>query len=71
MVKAARRVEASSVEALLIVSNTRHKAYDDVAAAVFIPVLHIAKATADRLVANSRERVALLGTRFTMTEDYV
>ncbi len=71
MVEAARRVEASGAEALLIASNTGHKVYDQVAAAVSIPVLHIAEATADRLVADGRERVALLGTRFTMTDDYV
>jgi aspartate racemase len=42
-----------------------------VAANVGIPVLHIGDAAADRIVADRRSRVALLGTRFTMTEPYV
>lgn len=71
MVEAARRVEAAGAEGVLIASNTGHKVYNQVAAALSIPVLHIAEATADRLVADGRSRVALLGTRFTMTEPYV
>ena len=42
--------------------------FDAVAANVGVPMLHIGEATADRLVADGRTRVALLGTRFTMTE---
>jgi len=71
MVEAAKRLQASGAEGLLIASNTSHKVYDQVAAAVAIPVLHIAEATADALVADARKRVALLGTRFTMTEPHV
>lgn len=71
MVEAAKRVEASGAEGLLIASNTGHKTYDQVAAVLSIPVLHIAEATADKLIADGRTRVALLGTRFTMSEPYV
>ena len=48
-----------------------HKVYDAVTAAVAGPMLHIADATADRLVADGRSRVALLGTRFTMNEGHI
>ena len=56
---------------MIITSNTGHKVYDAVAPKCRRPMLHIADATADRLVADSRTRVALLGTRFTMTEPYI
>jgi aspartate racemase len=70
-IDAAKRLEASGAEGLLIACNTVHKSYDAVAANVGIPVLHIADAAADRLVADRRTRVALLGSRFTMTEEFV
>ena len=68
---AAAKLEAGGAEGLVIACNTVHKSYDAVAANVRIPVLHIGDATADRLVADRRTKVALLGTRFTMTEAYV
>ena len=71
VIEAAQRLEAAGAEGALIASNTGHKAYDAVAAHLAIPVLHIADATAERLVADRRTRVALLGTRFTMTEPFV
>ena len=70
-IDAAKRLEAGGAEGLLIACNTVHKSYDAVAANVGIPVLHIADATANRLVADGRSRVALLGSRFTMTEGFV
>ena len=69
--EAAKRLEKSGVEGIVITSNTGHKVYDAVSANVRVPLLHIGDATADRLVADGRNRVALLGTRFTMTEPYV
>ena len=70
-IDAAKNLAAGGADGLLIASNTSHKCYDAVAKNVDIPVLHIGDATADRLVADRRTRVALLGTRFTMTEPYV
>jgi aspartate racemase len=69
--EAAERVKRSGAEGVLLASNTTHKAYDAVAKAVRVPVLHIGDAIADALVADGRTRVAFLGTRFTMTEDFV
>jgi aspartate racemase len=68
---AAKRLVASGAEGLIITSNTGHKVFDAVAANVDIPMLHIGDAVAERLVADRQTRVALLGTRFTMTEGHV
>lgn len=70
-VMAAQRLETSGAQAILIACNTVHKSYDAVAAKVGVPVLHIGDATAERLVADRRTHVALLGSRFTMTEPHV
>jgi aspartate racemase len=71
MINAAKSLAKSGADGLLIASNTGHKAYSAVAAAVRVPVLHIADATAEKLVEDQVSRIALLGTRFTMTEPYV
>jgi aspartate racemase len=68
---AARRLVASGAEGVLMACNTSHKFYEEVAASIEVPVLHIADAAADRLVADRRTNVAVLGTRFTMTEPFV
>jgi aspartate racemase len=70
-VDAAKRLVASGAEGVLMACNTSHKFYDSVAAAVDVPLLHIADAAADRLAADRRTNVAVLGTRFTMTEDFI
>jgi aspartate racemase len=70
-VDAARRLVAAGADGVLMACNTSHKFYDQVAEAVDVPVLHIADAAADRLVADRRTNVAVLGTRFTMTEPFV
>ena len=69
--EAAKHLEAAGAEAVIITSNTGHKVYEAVAANIGVPMLHIGDATADRLVADSRKNVALLGTRFTMLEQHV
>ena len=68
---AARRLEASGSEAVIITSNTGHKVFEAVAANIGVPMLHIGDFTADQLVTDRCSRVALLGTRFTMTEPHV
>ena len=69
--EAARRLEVAGAEGVIITSNTGHKVYDAVAPKLRVPILHIADAAADRLTADGRKRVALLGTRFTMLEPHV
>ena len=66
----AQRVEAAGADFLLICTNTMHKVADDVAAAISIPLLHLADATAREVVAGGLSCVGLLGTRFTMEQDF-
>ncbi len=70
MVDAAANVERAGADLLLICSNTMHRMADRVAAAVSIPLLHIAEATAGAIQAAGLKRVGLLGTRFTMEHDF-
>lgn len=70
MVDAACRVGRAGADVLLICSNTMHRMADQVAAAVSIPLLHIADATAGAIQAAGLKRVGLLGTRFTMEHDF-
>jgi len=66
----AQRVEAAGADFLLICTNTMHKVADDVAAAIAIPLLHLADATALEVVAQGVSCVGLLGTRFTMEQEF-
>lgn len=67
---AAQSVQAGGADFLLICTNTMHKVAEDIEASVSIPLLHIADATADVLVADNVRRVGLLGTRFTMEQSF-
>ena len=69
-VKAAERLAGVGAEALLIASNTMHKSKGAIEAATGLAVLDIAEATALRLIGDGRRTIALLGTRFTMTEPF-
>jgi aspartate racemase len=55
---------------LVLCTNTMHKVADAVEQAADLPLLHIADATAEAITAKGLERVALLGTRFTMEDDF-
>ena len=70
-IEAARRLVKCGVDGVIITSNTGHKVYEAVKSHIRVPMLHIGDAAADSLVADGRSRVALLGTRFTMTEPHV
>ncbi|MER8655885.1 aspartate/glutamate racemase family protein [Mesorhizobium sp. M0847] len=67
---AARKLEAGGAEGLLICTNTMHKLADRVQAAVSIPLIHIADATAVAVKGAGVKRPALLATRFTMEQDF-
>ncbi|MCO5973868.1 aspartate/glutamate racemase family protein [Actinoallomurus soli] len=66
----ARKVEAAGADLLLICTNTMHKVADQVQAAVDIPLLHLADKTAAAVTAAGLSTVGLLGTAFTMEQDY-
>jgi amino-acid racemase len=62
MIDAARRLERGGADFFLICSNTMHRMANEIAAAVKIPLLHIADPTAERVRAQGIRRVGLLGT---------
>ena len=68
--KAAQSVEAGGADFLLICTNTMHKVAEQIQENISIPLLHIADATAAKLVSNGITKVGLLGTRFTMEQDF-
>jgi aspartate racemase len=70
MIAAARSVEAGGADFLIICTNTMHKMAEEVAQSIGIPLLHILDATAEVIKARGLHRVGLLGTRFTMEEDF-
>lgn len=67
---AALSVQHAGADFLLICTNTMHKVAPQIQARIDIPVLHIADATANVLIADGIPRVGLLGTRFTMEQDF-
>ncbi|WP_340645890.1 amino acid racemase, partial [Phenylobacterium sp.] len=67
---AARRLEGAGADAILICANTMHLVADQVQAAVSVPVIHIADATADAVKAAGCSRPLLLATKFTMEKDF-
>jgi aspartate racemase len=70
MIDAARRLERGGADFVVICSNTMHRMADEVAAAIRVPLLHIADPTAERIKAAGIARVGLLGTQFTMEQGF-
>ena len=70
MIDAARRLERGGADFLVICTNTMHRMADAVAGAVAIPLLHIADPTAEQIKAAGFTKVGLLGTAFTMEQDF-
>jgi aspartate racemase len=70
MIEAARSLERGGADFVIICTNTMHKLYDNVQKNIQIPMLNIADATAEKIKAEGIQKIALLGTRFTMEEDF-
>lgn len=70
LTEAARHVEAAGADLALICTNTMHKVFDAVQAGVRIPLLHIVDVTGREIRARGLARVGLLGTRFTMEQEF-
>ncbi|WP_416903707.1 aspartate/glutamate racemase family protein [Micromonospora echinospora] len=68
--QAAAAVQAAGADLLLLCTNTMHKVADQIQAAVSIPLLHLADTTAEAVTAAGLHTVGLLGTAFTMEEDF-
>ncbi|MDQ3670663.1 MAG: aspartate/glutamate racemase family protein [Actinomycetota bacterium] len=67
---AARRLERGGAGLVVLCTNTMHRLAEEVARAIAIPLLHIADATGEELRARDMATVGLLGTRYTMEQDF-
>ena len=70
MIAAAQSLERAGADFVVLCTNTMHKLADEIQAHIQIPFLHIADATAQRVQAQGIRNIGLLGTRFTMEEDF-
>jgi len=70
LVEAAKNIQAAGADFLLICTNTMHKVAPEIEAVIDIPLLHIADATAEVLVKEGIKTVGLLGTAFTMEQEF-
>jgi aspartate racemase len=70
LIAAAKNLEAAGADFIIICTNTMHKLAPEVQDQIYVPLLHIADATARQIKAAGLEKIALLGTRFTMEEEF-
>jgi len=70
MSNAAKSLENAGADCILICANTMHLTIDAVRTNVSIPVIHIAEATAEKIITKELKTVALLGTKYTMEKDF-
>jgi aspartate racemase len=67
---AAKKLEQAGADFIVICTNTMHKVAPNIQKEIQIPIIHIAEATAEKLIENNIYKVALLGTKYTMTQDF-
>ncbi|NLO98092.1 MAG: aspartate/glutamate racemase family protein [Peptococcaceae bacterium] len=67
---AASRLQLAGADFIIICTNTMHKVADEIQAGIKIPILHIADITAQKVLSCGIERVGLLGTIYTMEQDF-
>jgi aspartate racemase len=70
LIAAAQSIERSGADFVVLCTNTMHKLADEVEASIQVPFLHIADATADKIRSRGIQKIGLLGTRFTMEQDF-
>ena len=70
MIEIAQKLEEAGVDCVVICTNTMHKMADNIQEAIGVPVLHIADATGKKIIEKNIKTVGLLGTKFTMGEDF-
>ncbi len=70
MIKIALVLEKAGADFIIICTNTMHKMADEVQSKISIPLLHIADATANKIKSTNINKVGLLGTKFTMEQDF-
>jgi len=70
LAEAARSLEKAGADFIIICTNTMHKVVPQMQRQIQIPILHIAEATAAELLHHNIRKVALLGTKYTMTQEF-
>jgi len=70
MIDAWKKLEKAGADTIVICTNTMHKMADDMQAAIALPIIHIADATAMEIKKQWLKKIGLLGTKFTMEEDF-
>jgi aspartate racemase len=70
MIAAAQSIERAGADFVILCTNTMHKLADEIEANIQIPFLHIADATAEKIQSTGIQKIGLLGTRFTMEQDF-
>lgn len=70
LAEVAQRLEGAGAQAIVLCTNTMHKLAPEIVAKLTIPFIHIGDATAERIRSKGYRRVGLLGTKFTMEEDF-
>ena len=70
MASSGKRLQAAGVQGIMIASNTMHKLFDAVQDVTDLPLIHIADVTIDAIKKQNLTKIALLGTQFTMTQDF-
>lgn len=70
MVDAAQRLELAGADFIVICTNSMHKVFDEMQKSVKIPILHIVDVTAEKIKKMGIKKVGLLGTKYTMEEDF-
>lgn len=71
LIDAGKRLENGGAKKLMFCANTPHKVYEEVQNQLNIPILHIADATAQNIKERGVKKVCFLGTKYTMTEDFI
>lgn len=67
---AAHSLESAGADFIVICTNTMHKVANEIQAGINIPILHIADITAQQVLSNGIKIVGLLGTKYTMEQDF-
>jgi len=70
MINAAQRLEKAGADCVVICTNTMHKMAPEVESNISIPLIHIVDVTAEEIQKKGQKKVGLLGTRFTMEQDF-
>ncbi len=70
MINFAQRLERAGADFIVICTNTMHKVAEEIENSIHIPLLHIADATAEKIIEKGLGKPGLLGTSFTMEEDF-